>query len=103
MNRTNYIDEDRDRLFLILDEIKGEIATLQTEVKREIAVLQTEVSLIKKVVVGNGQLPLEKRLSTLESELKQIQNQSAKSWQFFIALGAAVSSIILSFILKVLA
>ena len=50
MNR-NYIDEDRDRLFEILDEIKGEIAVLQTEVKREIAILQTEVSLIKKVVV----------------------------------------------------
>ena len=98
----NYIDEDRDRLFLILDEIKGEIAVLQTEVKREIAVLQTEVSLIKKVVVGNGQLPLEKRLSTLESELKQIQSQSAKSWQFIVAISAAVGSVLLTFILNVL-
>ena len=90
MNR-NYIDEDRDRLFEILDEIKGEIA-----------VLQTEVSLIKKVVVGNGQLPLEKRLSTLESELKQIQSQSAKSWQFIVAISAAVGSVLLTFILNVL-
>ena len=101
MNR-NYIDEDRDRLFEILDEIKSEIATLQTEVKREIAVLQTEVSLIKKVVVGNGQKPLEKRLSTLESELKQMQSQSAKSWQFMVAISTAVVSIILTFILNVL-
>ena len=98
----NYIDEDRDRLFLILDEIKGEIAVLQTEVKREIAVLQTEVSLIKKVIVGNGQLPLEKRLSTLESELKQMQSQSAKSWQFIVAISAAVGSVLLTFILNVL-
>jgi len=101
MNR-NYIDEDSDRLFEILDEIKSEIANLQIEVKREIAVLQTEVSLIKKVVVGNGQLPLEKRLSTLESELKQMQNQSAKSWQFMVAISTAVISLVLTFILNVL-
>ena len=101
MNR-NYIDEDRDRLFETLDEIKREIAVLQTEVKREIAVLQTEVSLIKKVVVGNGQLPLEKRLSTLESELNQIPSQSAKSCQFIVAISAAVGSVLLTFILNVL-
>lgn len=90
MSRT-YMDEDKNRLFDTLDEIK-----------REIAVLQTEVSLIKKVIVGNGQEPLEKRLTTLESELKQIQSQSAKSWQFIVAISAAVGSVVLTFILNVL-
>jgi predicted Rossmann-fold nucleotide-binding protein len=85
------MDEDKNRLFDTLDEIK-----------REIAVLQTEVSLIKKVIVGNGQEPLEKRLTTLESELKQIQSQSAKSWQFIVAISAAVGSVVLTFILNVL-
>ena len=87
----NHIDEDRDRLFDTLDEIK-----------REIAVLKTEVSLIKKVVVGNGQQPLEKRLSTLESELNQIQSQSAKSWQFIVAMSAAIGYVLLTFMLHIL-
>ena len=85
------MDEDTNRLFGTLDEIK-----------REIAVLKTEVSLIKKVIVGNGQEPLEKRLTTLESELKQMQSQSAKSWQFIVAISAAVGSVVLTFILNVL-
>ena len=90
MSRT-YMDEDTNRLFGTLDEIK-----------REIAILQTEVALIKRVVVGNGQEPLEKRLTTLESELKQMQSQSAKSWQFIVAISAAVGSVVLTFILNVL-
>ena len=85
------MDEDTNRLFGTLDEIK-----------REIAILQTEVALIKGVVVGNGQEPLEKRLTTLESELKQMQSQSAKSWQFIVAISAAVGSVVLTFILNVL-
>ena len=85
------MDEDTNRLFGTLDEIK-----------REIAILQTEVALIKRVVVGNGQEPLEKRLTTLESELKQMQSQSAKSWQFIVAISAAVGSVVLTFILNVL-
>ena len=85
------MDEDTNRLFDTLDEIK-----------REIAILQTEVALIKRVVVGNGQEPLEKRLTTLESELKQMQSQSAKSWQFIVAISAAVGSVVLTFILNVL-
>ena len=83
--------EATNRLFDTLDEIK-----------REIAILQTEVALKKRVVVGNGQEPLEKRLTTLESELKQMQSQSAKSWQFIVAISAAVGSVVLTFILNVL-
>ena len=73
------------------------------EIQVDVTIIKAQLSQLNKTVLGNGQLPVESRLTRLETEIDQIQSQSAKSWQFFVAIGAAISSIILSFILKVLA
>jgi len=73
------------------------------DIQTDVAIIKAQLSQLNKTILGNGQLPVESRLTRLETEIDQIQSQSAKSWQFFVAIGAAVSSIILSFILKVLA
>ena len=88
----NHDDEANARMIKKLDEIQIDVT-----------IIKAQLSQLNKTVLGNGQLPVESRLTRLETEIDQIQSQSAKSWQFFVAIGAAISSIILSFILKVLA
>ena len=88
----NHDDEANARMIKKLDEIQVDVT-----------IIKAQLSQLNKTVLGNGQLPVESRLTRLETEIDQIQSQSAKSWQFFVAIGAAISSIILSFILKVLA
>ena len=72
-------------------------------IQTDVAIIKAQLSQLNKTVLVNGRPPVESRLTRLETEIDQIQSQSAKSWQFFVAIGAAISSIILTFILKVLA
>jgi wyosine [tRNA(Phe)-imidazoG37] synthetase (radical SAM superfamily) len=78
MNAGQQEEADKTRLFNDLDEIK-----------KQLTAVETKVTVMYKSFSGNGQPPLENRITKLETELKQIKDSAAKSWQVMLAIGMA--------------
>jgi len=78
MNNRAQDEADKNRLFNDLDEIK-----------KQLTAVETQVTVMYKSFAGNGQPPLENRITRLETELKQIKDSAAKSWQVMLAIGMA--------------
>ena len=74
-------EADRDRLF---NELAG--------IKQQLTAVETQVTVMYKSFIGNGQPPLENRITKLETELTQIKNTSAKNWQVALAISVALLS-----------
>jgi hypothetical protein len=74
-------EADRVRLF---NELAG--------IKQQLTTVETQVTVMYKSFIGNGQPPLENRITKLETELTQIKNTSAKNWQVALAISAALLS-----------
>jgi|TARA_R100001480_G_C4644833_1_gene169958 hypothetical protein len=74
-------EADKERLFNDLAGIKNQLTTLQTQ-----------MAVVYKSFIGNGQPPMENRVTKLETELHQIKTSSAKSWQVMLAIGVATLS-----------
>ena len=74
-------EADRVRLF---NELAG--------IKQQLTAVETQVTVMYKSFIGNGQPPLENRITKLETELTQIKNTSAKNWQVALAISVAALS-----------
>jgi len=74
-------EADRVRLF---NELAG--------IKQQLTAVETQVTVMYKSFIGNGQPPLENRITKLETELTQIKNTSAKNWQVALAISVALLS-----------
>lgn len=74
-------EADRDRLF---NELAG--------IKQQLTAVETKMTVMYKSFIGNGQPPLENRITKLETELTQIKNTSAKNWQVALAISVALLS-----------
>ena len=74
-------EADRVRLF---NELAG--------IKQQLTTVETKMTVMYKSFIGNGQPPLENRITKLETELTQIKNTSAKNWQVALAISVALMS-----------